>query len=964
MKPCFVFIATLCVVLMATLAMGQSGSVSMSWESDFLINGLGDTAPALNVLFISLKQVPLTTATFRPAITEEQADLDPFTTTYEFSAPSDDYLTFFQNSIHGCVDAETGQAVVEAQGIHESDSTDTSWEGDIVGFKFKPLAEFALRFPEGKYTVDLLCPISVRNTDFPQSTLIDINWQDGTTTTSVELDLPFPTMGFVEPLIDFKSLKIGSQSKALYSSTTFDIEFTTDIPGVYKVESVNGLPLIAEYSLTDQHEHIFYCSAGTDKKFAIMNHDKIYITKATTDTIKCRFYSLPDVDMIKDPAQYVANKGFIPTERISVNLSLVDSPFKVSLTSNFDLKPGTVMGELEVTSSTNNLETVNFDFTAITFMSSTPININSTIEINFSNLLDVSHLSLTSGPLPTDPNEYAYRGFKCTDGSTTDVFVTVVVNTGANKITLKDVSTAAICLQCQFTFAGAGVLRFDQQARQASFSVKVDGNALTALHAPGKTEQPLQFRTKVNIRPLEDFIEIIPGTEGITVVNSFIVEDLYSTYFTTLGKPVILFSLTGVEEFPEEERNMHFACQQSRPSSTGFEEMDLTFDHDFGFWKFELKNIQNLETFHIKIVCERNLHTLTKFGRNITPFATLNVDVVDFIDEHRYSSVTSHSFVTTLRDNLSQTQSYPGNTIAYADLSASLVIPQGKLTTEVKQTAQDAFQKLVNDQIKTTTALTKYTPQFFRVADVSLGKTYYSLTAAYEYYNYIVESLGWAIEMISLTASAFPIDNLTTLNDERVALPIDDAITHSLKQSTIKVTSFYTTTLTQDEWEEQETDLGNVDFSEDVYTPTAPGKMDRFTEVILAPMSEQTLKPNYSFRSPITECGYDAGAYVTADEIGFSYAPTSTTDAKQAWQNFLKIPIQHHLCEVGESCSINADCITGSCRKGLCTVDQKFDYPFVHWQHVIAYGNRDFFNSGLIATSIGAMVIAAIAIIF
>jgi hypothetical protein len=889
-----VFFVALCIALIASVAFGQ---VTLSWGEDHFIRGL-PTVLNINTVNTQLRDLSLTIK----STTFDFYSLG-FNTAYAAA------FGRFSNYAHpACVDAVTGQDVAS---IFFTPAL-------IQLVSIQPIVDD--KIIDGKYPdhqIKCFIPHPIFQT--AEDVLVDVSGQDSTGNINVEVTITAPAKGFVEPLIEFKSAKVSNIAKTRLGTSTLDIEFTTDVTGLHRIDVDNGQAL-SRLDYTTGKVGNLWCSSGKDKSFAeILVHNNadgddeffVVVNKVpeSKNTIKCTF------------PIYSANYQ-VWNEQI--NISVTVGPSTVYRPITFVPIVGTVSTYGSIDSFRSEIY--------VQFVAA-QAKINSTIELTFSQHIDTSYLSIDTG-------SQEYREWYCLDQTGLVAFRGNIAVKGQTVLITDIDRVPNQKFTCTFNFSGAKFFKFVDNAQQASVTVKVDNVTLKSNNSPG-TDAKLYFGTSSDIKSTKVVKTI--GEKDITYEHHFTVSDNFNYVPLTPAQPVLAIGIGPNQTFKQEDFASQLKCQISTPISTQLRPVNMQFIPSVRNWFIELKDIASVAKWSLNVVCTQVINKVQKYGLEISPISALSITYIDFVDGNRYTQYTTGSSTGAAHKQTDkQTGSYPGKVDTYV------------LANFVTALSHGSIQKLINDNTATVSnGLTK-----------SVAQTKYTITP------------------VGPTVPTVQYDRFTAYGDVRVVTMYDEYLKEvygkgtnagDYLQQTVNIVNTFDVSPIWSEPLPAQGRAAQVKFSQlyllkpdadaDFYLPPFTTnfvkelKTQKFSET-LVPVSGGDSGLFTSERTKFDGCGYSSIYYIRDFETGAD----DTTEAAN-WATFTTATSYRFLCTVGEKCSVNADCDTQHCLAEKCQVRKFEQIPYLPAQtegSFPEYLQKQFYNS---ATSTSVFVAAAVVIV-
>lgn len=828
------------------------------------------------------------------------------------------------------------------------------------------------------FTIDLSsnflasAPESVRDGQFTVICPFRINFEKPVTNTNFNVDLPSvtdpistslptpTTLTFAaEPLVDFKTAKITQDTEHYFSTSTLDIEFTTNTIGAYRINIING-PMPSYINYNDGHYADYFCSAGKTKKFARISYFDsyaiVYVPEASDkDVIKCTI--LLDNSNVGE---------IVRSERTSITISVLD--VTVARTVDTKLYPSLFAANLGGISSDS------FDLSLYIgdVLSTTPINTNSTLELKFSEQFDPSNLIIPQG-------QSEYRAYTACSSNHSTVEVTVFVDGGARTITLKDFAAPLTHIDCQFHFQGSDIFKFHEQAHMGSVSVKIDGSSLLSYY--GNTQwSPLYYLAKTQITAIEQVITDNGETYGL--VDQFTIKDRYSSIHNTLRDPVLSIALPRHQQFfTDEQHSSQVKCQISTPTSTTLNAVDLKWVPEHYVWTAPLKDLIGVETFKITLKCERTIPKIVSYGLDITPKSYLQIEVLEFVEKKRYGHAgSSRSSIPQDWPIQAKTQpsssSYPNAQIGYQHISASVV------PVNVNQFAQaDADTVVANilgalGKVEISTDDKLYADWTVATA-APAARFIYTQSGTYANINHAEDIFDRRITKNGNYEEVFSYEEGSNgyITYSNIAGPYGFAETPNA--STITVQKYFTFTPSTDAGAlSYETQSTSYQFNTNYNALTIGQATVVDANVRVSASSLPSTAIANSFANPVAACGAKDQLFVIPrnakyNELSTVSDPTST----QQWEAFVaryeasnRVTIE---CQLDETCSYNADCQQSSefgtvvCRAGKCTGVAAVQAPFISIDATPTNYNRgEYFNSAAVTSFVGVAIVVVAAMLF
>jgi hypothetical protein len=264
------FFVALCIALVASVALGQ---VTLSWGEDHFIRGLP------TVLNINTVNAQLNGLSFTIQSTSLNFNSLGYSTAYTAA------LGFYSNTGGPtCVDAVTGQYVAQLS-VSGSRMTLISIQANVDD-----------SITDSKYpNHQIKCFIPHPEFTNAEDVVFNVNGNGSTLPIDIEVTVTVPAKGFVTPLIDFKSTKLSNIAKTRSGTSTLDIEFTTDVTGLHRINVDNGQAL-SRFDYTTGKVGNLWCSSGKETSFAeilVHNYEEFYVVvnkvPESKNTIKCTF---------------------------------------------------------------------------------------------------------------------------------------------------------------------------------------------------------------------------------------------------------------------------------------------------------------------------------------------------------------------------------------------------------------------------------------------------------------------------------------------------------------------------------------------------------------------------------------------------------------------------------------------------------------------------------------------------
>jgi hypothetical protein len=893
-----VFFVALCIALIASVALGQ---VTLSWGEDHFIRGL-PTVLNINTVNTQLSGLSLT-------IKSTSFDFNSLGSKTAYTAALGRFSGYNQPT---CVDAVTGQYVASI-----SPASTSMQLGSIQ-------ANVDDTITNGKYPdhqIKCFIPHPIFQT--AEDVLVDVSGQDSNGSINVEVTITSPAKGFVAPLIEFKSAKVSNIAKTRSGTSSLDIEFTTDVTGLHRIDVDNGQAL-SRLDYTTGKVGNLWCSSGKEKSFAeILVHSNddgddeffVVVNKVpdSKNTIKCTF-------------PIYSNNYQVWNEQINISVNV--GPSTVYRPVTFVPIVGTVSTYGSIGSSESQIY--------VQFVAA-QAKINSTIELTFSQHIDTSYLVIDTG-------SQEYREWACSAPNGSTAFRGNIAVKGQTLLITDIDRVPDQQFTCTFYFAGAKFFKFVDNAQQASVTVKVDDVTLQSNNSPG-TDAKLYFGTSSNIQPTKVVKTI--GDKDITYEHRFTVSDNFDNVPLTPARPVLSIALGPNQIFKQEDFASQLKCQISTPTSTQLRPVDMKFVPSVRNWFIELKDIASVAKWSLNVVCTQVINKVQKYGLEISPVSTLSIAYIDFVDGNRYSQYTTGSSTGAAHKQTDkQTGSYPGKVDNYV------------LANFVTALSHGSIQKLINDNTATVTngltksvAQTKYTitPVGPTVPTVqySSRSDYGDVRVVPMYDEYIKEVYGKG------TNTGDYLQQTVGIAETFDVSPIwSEPLPSQGRAAQVKFSQLY---------------LSKPDADADFYNP--PFNTNFVKELKTQKLSE-TLVPVLggdsglftSQRTKFDGCGYSSIYYSSDFETG---ADENTEAAN--WANFIYTPYQRFLCTVGEKCSVNADCDTQHCLAEKCQVRKFEQIPYLPAQtegSFPEYIQKQFYNSATSASVFVAAAAVVVAIFF
>jgi hypothetical protein len=836
-------------------------------------------------------------------------------------------LTFYANQIFATsFDANKVGFVRQRSGsYHASPCVDSTTRQILFYLSFLDLNQqrfdnFQVEDPDFDQAVngvypnhEFVCYIQLR-----QEQLEDVNIRVTSPIPSLDIQVKLALPTYYEPQIDFKSAKITKKPAQDVGSIELEIEFTTDTIGSHYVTINNGPAIDLFNSNTDKLVDL-YCSSGNDKQFAhigFVSGDGAYVrvTKLPSQkqSIKCKF----SLEYYGSDWTYVVNDAIYVS--IALSRSVVHKPL------DYVSPPATLYAsQYNLSGQSTRISTGVYGAN---------IKINSTVEITFSNHLDVSSINI-----PT--NEQGYRGF-----SGCNWYYRPSIAVKGNTIVLSDFPQASTSLDCTFNFNGPKFFKFGH-AKQASVSLKVDGVAADAANSPSREVQ-IYFRTYSNIEFLKQ-TETIDNSE-ITLVDRFVVNDSFDDSFVSPSKPVLVFGISGPTTFNEENYKDQLKCQLSTPSSTALSDLTLKFDSNTHTWSAPIDSIVNTDKYSLILSCTRKIKQYSKFGLDVTPISVLNVQYVDLIDNKRYADQGSSAFsdLQQRTQAKSQTGSYPGLISYYANARETVLLPYNE---NIKQQIDTIMS---NAPTSYPTALKGDSKYGFTPVD-AIGATYSaSQSNRYSSYDvlpqvitYLKDVTGFLGQKSYDWASSLPI--FGSFNR--------DLDIYSPNSPTVTVAKMFKVTIPDGENNPAQADLAN-NFSLALYKASQNTKLGEGAIHTASGSSVQLGQ-----YTNIEQCGISSLYF----DRSFEKKLDDEEDEADQWDSFVSASRYINTCAVGQACTVNADCTSNICQGSTCRAQRQIIYPYIKAGNVeTAYQESEFYNSASGNTIVSALIIAVVTLLF
>lgn len=854
------------------------------------------------------------------------------------------YGSSIENQSLGCWDSTTKQITAWKKMMYGTSNTLEITLADSIYD-----AEDTIR--DATYTI--ICPVLFDVVNLP--TMFDMvltadsnidDWTPMTTSLAIPADMKYQP----DYELDFKSATFKQEKSSRFSSTQLDLEFSTNVPGPYRIKLING-PSFSDFNLNNGKFAEYYCSTKDNKSFArlvtMYGQMLVFVPTGSKEIIKCTIFidNEPSVDIVR-------------SERSSITIELEEA--LVARTLDYSLVPAYVQASASVDSDDVSIRTRLRQISS----SSTPINTNSTVEFIFSSHIDVTQYGQV---------DQEYRGFECEDDSG---YVYSTISFDQHTITLKDIDRHVVgYLQCTFHLLGSNPVDFSKNImNMATVTVKVDGTALTARHAPGNAE-PIYFTATVSIEP-EQVVVIENDKHSIT--DTFVVRDSYQSTYNTLRNPVALFTIDSGQLFSDEAHKDQLKCTTTTPTSTKPVDLKLEYLAEFAAFRVELKDLIGVETFHITIVCSRSIPKITAYGLDVTPASTLVIQVIELVDKKRFyeweaQASTRAANIAILPKVQPSGASYPAQQVGTASIEQSVIVPSTKSYTQVRTDAQKvvdtisqliASTKYINDDTTGAFADLKNIKALFKPStEFSTAEFETSLTHGPDKWDRYIDELGNFAVFFDIN------DDLNLYNVAQEFTP------SSLFRETVLVSQQFT-------YEQSDEADSFDDWSRTAALQRAVYKqymtVVRDADTILESDSSIRVNELY-FANPAASCGFESQRFKIARTSKYNELSTvNEPTAADQWTAFAQTygDETNNLrtwvsCQLGETCKYNIDCASDSqfgsvvCRAGVCTGVPRSEPPYVEYSYDNSKFSHDqYYNSASMLSFIGTIAVVIVAMLF
>jgi hypothetical protein len=989
------FIISLCFFfLSATCVFGESIKLELIARNDQL------TIDHTHQLSIKISDIDMFSLVFtaQPAPNEPQE-----ATTWKFYADYTPYEVTEYHTIAGegiayCVDQITGNFWSFLE--YSQDGGGSPVQGTKFTLSPSDRRHYAQLYnSEHSFgTWDLLCPIRFTNTDFPQSTNLQVSYVSSLSSSSPPSPLSHivntePTIVNIkldkythfsnpEVVID-KVVLIHEDEESPFSASTLKLTFHTDSTGYFELFLDNG-PMFYPVSYTTGQPADFFCMKNGnahDKTIRIVylgsQNARIHIsTPSNNHPIECHFTLRSQYNSVSntqsDIALTLSHSNTIITQYITSSRRPASFRVDVLGFSKTDLSLGVVAISSSATSTT-------------------PIYKNSTIEYRFfDHSINLNNLVITD-------DEKKVGGWTCFGPDKKPLFQGTISTPIKDSFFITDItaqSFTTITTSCVFKFSGEDTYDFSKSGvNGGKLAVFVDGVALSPNFGDlDSSFEPFYFPHSFNLSTIRAMVMGDGQGDGSTdsylsYYYDFEISDNYSNNPSLPNNPILILSLTGSFPWNSEDFSKQLSCKynhknQNGPNSDEKSPLNLSFNHDMYAWEAKLSDLikpkkgSDPQSYHIQLSCHRRSQRLIKYGLDITPRLDIQVEVIDLIDSHRYVFSTKHQQTATEPEFKAEIEppsqdELPKDPIQRVCLSGHLELPSLHHFVDNDTILMNSMKNLLNDIINFSTpdsGISKLTMiHGYPLVSLSLENlpTYATdMKSAADLNHYYYSTLNYdftpfeanvPMPFIAAGAETDPLQGFYQKitvsykvcfgSTKPFGVDNQSEFQTILKEKIVlKWYGDYLKRVTREKDDDNEfvfddEDSNYIDVNHypiDGIDTTLPSpKYPLFAFRHLDPTTKQSVPDVFN---TISTCGLFGGYQVPT-----LVTPDNTSFLPYDWSWYSTLPqdsFDSLLCQVGDKCTISADCDQTSglamCKNEKCTIIPQRLSPYIDYRSVIS----------------------------